>query len=33
VHDTDSEELFPYKKAVMQKTFTAFYQMLIERVR
>jgi hypothetical protein len=29
VHDTDAEELFPYKKAIMKKTFDAFYQMLI----
>ncbi len=28
VHDTDSEELFPYKKAIMKKTFDAFYQLL-----
>jgi len=28
VHNTDPEELFPYKKAIMQKTFDAFYKML-----
>jgi hypothetical protein len=28
VHDTDPEELFPYKKAIMKKTFDAFYQLL-----